>query len=213
MNFLMKDLMMREGSASNMRPTRIFLDLDDVLNQFTLWALQRVGCPVGPWSYELFKPKWGFDIVRAANALHPNEVFTEESFWGSIGRSVWACAPRSEHADELLSLCAAYVGRENVFILSSPTLDPECLAGKLEWIQDELPRWIQRQYMFGPRKWICANPRALLIDDSDVNVCSFRGVGGQAITVPRPWNSLHEITDDDFAYVTGQLNIAFSGEP
>ena len=50
---------------------------------------------------------------------------------------------------------------------------------------------MQRQFLIGPSKHLCANPETLLIDDSDKNVDSFRKCGGQAVLVPRPWNSLH----------------------
>ena len=42
----------------------------------------------------------------------------------------------------------------------------------------------------GAKKFI-AGPGRWLIDDKDANVEAFRAAGGQAITVPRPWNSEH----------------------
>jgi hypothetical protein len=183
------------------KPTRIFLDLDDVLNQFTLYALQSVGCPVGPYEYNKFKPKWGRDIVAAANALHETKNFTVDSFWGAIDRDVWATTPRSQEANSLLHLCVELAGKENVFILSTPTLDPDCLAGKLEWIHAEMPKWIHRQYSISPRKWVCASPEAVLIDDSDENIDQWRGACGVGIVMPRPWNKLHEYTSHAYEWV------------
>ena len=190
-----------------MIPTRIFLDLDDVLNRFTMSALRHVGCPVDEYRYTDFKPEWGWDIVQAANALHPRRRFEDWEFWQSIGRGFWANVPQSNEFS-LLFLCEQFVGTENVCILSSPTLDPDCLAGKLEWIQETMPSRFHRQFLFGPRKHFCARPDALLIDDRDKNVEDFRAHGGQAILMPRPWNSLHW-ANDPYMYVTRILRRLF----
>lgn len=193
-----------------MRPTRIFLDLDDVCNRFTMYALRMVGCPVDSWSYRDFNPEWGWDIVKAANTLHPTRKFTTADFWNSISREVWATVPESGEYDTLLCDSASLVGDENVCILSSPTLDPDCLAGKAEWIRKHICPELRRQYLIGPRKYFCARPDALLIDDSDKNVREFRQHGGQAILMPRPWNSLWEIRNP-LTYVQYAMKQAFDG--
>ena len=66
-----------------MLPTRILLDLDDVCNRFTMHALKQVGCPIDELAYRDFNPEWGWDIVAAANALHPTREFTPAEFWDS----------------------------------------------------------------------------------------------------------------------------------
>ena len=71
-----------------MIPKRILLDLDDVCNRFTMYALKRVGCPVDELAYRDFNPAWGWDIVQAANELHPNRQFTPVEFWNSLARDV-----------------------------------------------------------------------------------------------------------------------------
>ena len=184
-----------------MIPTQIYLDLDDVCNAFTLHALRAVGCPVNASDFHKFDPAWGFDIIKAANALHPGpaphkyspDVFTLFSFWGKIGRDVWRDAPESTEFKWLLQKCEDLVGRENVCILTAPIEDPECLAGKLEWILAHCPKWLHRQYLMGPQKYLLAQPGALLIDDSDKNVDEFEACGGEVLLVPRPWNSLHRV--------------------
>lgn len=184
---------------------RIFVDLDDVLNQFTLHALQSVGCPVGPFDYHLFNPKWGFDIVAAANGLLPDRVFTPESFWGSIGKDVWVSAPISPYAEDLLHACELFVGRENVIILSCPTKDPECMSGKLEWIHANMPAWIHRQFLIGPCKDACGKYSSLLIDDNSANVHGFICEAGAGVLVPRPWNNLHYKTDKAHETVINEI--------
>jgi len=176
-----------------MKPTTIFLDLDDVLNTFTLSALKEVGCPIGDFDYNKYNPEWGFDIVSAANDLHPNCEFTTEEFWGLLDENFWATVPQSYECGWLIDLCATLVGHENVCIL---TADPEKVgskvaSAKVEWIHTFLPKWLREQRLIGTPKWFCARPDALLIDDTDRNTDAFCRAGGQAILFPRPWNSLH----------------------
>lgn len=180
-----------------MLPIKIFLDLDDVLNRFTLYALAHVGCPVNFMSFDDFNPEWGWDIVLAANELSPDGTFTAESFWSEITQEFWATVPLADGLWFLLNRCEKLVGKENVCVLSSPTSDPACAAGKMIWIHNNLPQWLHRQFLIGPCKHFCATPDALLIDDSDKNVDQFRKHGGQAILVPRPWNSLYEKNADE----------------
>lgn len=166
---------------------RILLDLDDVLNKFTPYALRHVGCPIN--SYEQFPAHVGFDMVAAANVLLPGRNFIYDTFWKLITRDVWASVPVSDEAELILNMAESMVGRSNVCILTSPTKDPECLAGKLEWIQAHMPSWLHRQYLIGPCKQFCAAPDALLIDDAVHNVVAFESMGGKAMLIPRPWNS------------------------
>ena len=105
-----------------MKIKTIFLDLDDVLNRFTMYALEHVGCDVNAYDESSYKPEWGFDIVKAANALslnrnelspgavvaclHPIDIFfSPEIFWSRIGREVWAYTPVSEEDRFLINEC------------------------------------------------------------------------------------------------------------
>ena len=188
--------------------THIFLDMDDVLNCFTMSALAYVGCNVEIYNNAVYNPKFGWDIVKAVNSLHPTKQFTEATFWKAIDRRFWATIPKSTECDWLLGVCAELVGRENVCILSAPTLDPDCLAGKLDWIYRYMPKWLHRQFLFGPRKYFCAKRDALLIDDSDENIRLFCLHGGQGISMPRPWNKFEYINCPK-GHVSDWLRILF----
>ena len=194
-----------------MIPTKIFLDLDDVCNKFTMHALKAVGCPVEAGDLDKFNPEWGFNIIKAANALHPtcdsHWKFTLESFWAQIDREVWVTAPESDEFKWLLERCESLVGRENVCILTTPVVDPSSLSGKLTWIHDHFPDWMHRQYLMGLQKYLLADKLSLLIDDSEKNVVEFRRHRGQAILVPRPWNPLHNVNTK--AHIYGNLDIIF----
>lgn len=189
---------------------RIFLDLDDVLCDFTLSALQHVGCPVGPRDFDKYDPKWQFDIIAAANALHDNgRIFTPDEFWRSLPRSFWAGVQPSGICYWLIGACVGLVERDNVFILTCPTRYPDCIAGKLEWIQRFLPSWLHQQFLIGKPKFLCASPESLLIDDSDENVYIFRKRGGHAILVPRPWNTNHSYSHITKEIIHSSLQVKF----
>lgn len=183
-----------------MSVTEIFIDLDDVLNQFTMEALQYVGCIINQEDpFSNYNPEWGWDIVRAANALHPHREFTPKAFWATFfKRSFWANLPRSDEFDFLLEKSIGLVGKDNITILSCPIEDPGCAAEKLEWIQKFCPTWLHRQYLLGPQKFRCAKPGALLIDDSNDNVDKFHAKGGRTILVPRPWNCQYKKDTMDY---------------
>lgn len=171
---------------------RILLDVDDTCNRLSMHVLKHVGCNVDPMAYYDFPVECGYDLLAAANKLHPTRKFELGEFWDSVTRDVWASTPVSHEFEWLLEACERMVGRENICILSGPTKDPDSLAGKLDWIHKHFPKWMHRQYLIGPRKHFCAHPEALLIDDCDANVDAFIEHGGNAILVPRPWNTLHE---------------------
>jgi hypothetical protein len=170
---------------------QIVLDLDGVCNRFQTYALNFLGCPIDVYDDSKYPTGAQWDIVKAANILMGREAFSKTKFWNSIPRHVWADAPESAEFKWLLGHCEALVGKENICLLTATTLDPECPAGKLEWIHKFMPKWMHRQYLMGPAKTVCAYPHTLLIDDADKNVEAFRIAGGQAMIVPRPWNSFH----------------------
>jgi len=188
---------------------RIFLDLDDVCNEFTLQALATFGCNICPGEYGKYKPEWGFDILKAAGELQPPEEASSQFFWETFGRYFWSGLPESREFEELIELAEDIVGFENTLILTAPICSPEpdlvsdrwrettsqCLAGKYNWIIDHFPNEMHRNFSMCPVKHLCAAPDALLIDDSNKNVSEFKAAGGQTILMPRPWNNLHYLGD------------------
>lgn len=190
---------------------RIFLDLDDVCNTLAPFVLRSVGCGIGPSDYARYPREHGFNISKAANAMLGEPRYTPATLWASIPRSVWVKVPESDFFPWLLDTCAQAVGRENVCIATSPTKDPDCLAGKLEWIHDHCPEWMHRQYAITPRKHLLARPDSLLIDDYSENIERFEAHGGHAITVPRPWNG--HWASDPRGYLEEKLAAALQKSP
>jgi hypothetical protein len=197
-----------------MTPRRLILDLDDVLNSMTLPIMdQFFDCNVGPYEYSYFPWQVGYDIITAVAQRHGTPKLTPQEFWDTIPGSFWATVPKSQECDELVQLAGDLVGHENVFIATTPTKCPESHGAKVEWINENLPEWIHRQYFITPRKWILAQPGVILIDDHATNCSRFEYEGGDSILFPRPWNPLHELSDDNWSmnYVRNQLNTLFGG--
>ena len=190
----------------------VVLDLDDVLNAFTMHVLGQLGLNVRPYDFDAYPTKCGFDIISAWVEMTGKDKPSVPEFWSWVDRGMWANAPKSEQF-WLLDAAAEAVGRDNVIIATSPTKDSECLAGKHDWIMRHLPVWCQRQYNITPRKHKLAQPGYLLIDDSEANCNNFMvnqagmPTGAASIIVPRPWNPMHGKDCDD--YLSKQLSIFF----
>jgi 5'(3')-deoxyribonucleotidase len=161
----------------------VFLDMDGVISDFVTAALALHGredavadWPVGEW--------------HVSKALG----ISSSQFWREInlqGHAFWAELPAYSWMDELVEKIREYAP---FTILSSPSLVPECLSGKVWWLQQHFAKGF-RDFLIGPHKHHCAKPDVVLIDDSDENVQRFRAHGGQAILFPQVWNQNHAIAD------------------
>lgn len=169
---------------------RIILDMDDVLNNLSLDLLRFDGLDfksyddIGEWT-------WGYDIIGAVADLRQEDRMGIVEYWERIPRDLWANVSLSLEFNEILDFCVKAVGKSNILIATSPTKCSECLAGKHDWIIKNLPKWLHRQWSITPRKREYGRDSdAILIDDLPENCSEFKGLGGQAILVPRPWNPL-----------------------
>lgn len=172
---------------------RIFVDVDDTLNQFTMHTLLLMGCPAN----SVYPVDVGYDIVAACNRLQAHQRGKHE-FWAMLPEEVWSEAPPTPECSWLLDECAEVVGQENVFLCTSATLAPSSVSGKLKWIQRHLPTWIHRQYLITPHKYLLARVGTLLIDDSHDQCLNFTRHGGETIVVPRPWNPNHTWNTEEY---------------
>lgn len=112
--------------------------------------------------------------------------------WANLGFEFWANLKWNVDGQRILTKLIMAFGEENIVICTSPTLHPQAAAGKMAWIQNQLPDF-SRRFLIGPAKEFLAHREAVLVDDFDYNVDKFREHGGHAILVPRPWNSNHEL--------------------
>jgi len=128
--------------------------------------------------------------VMIQRGLLPEKLddLTPEQFWNSLDRSFWADLDWMPDGQEILRVVEDFFGKDNICLLTSPTLNPESASGKMDWIKRNMPDY-SRQFLVGSAKKFCASHDAVLIDDADHNYQSFIKAGGGAVLVPRKWNS------------------------
>ena len=170
------------------------IDMDGVLVDFVTAALRLhdrlevlADWPAGHW-----------DMPEAMG-------ITSREFWGRIheaGADFWSSLEPYPWCDDLFALVEA---SGPWCILTSPSSDPSCAAGKISWLQNRFGRGF-RAFLIGPPKWMCARSDQLLIDDNDTNVERFRARGGRAILFPRPWNRNHELSGDPMSHLREELS-------
>lgn len=172
----------------------VLLDMDGVIVDFHAGVFRAHGI-VNPYLNGNGRGVWDIaGLVGMAPA----------DFWRPCGHDFWANLPWTIDGFDLLEMAERAVGAENVYLLTSPTLDAGAYSGKAAWVQGNLPDYYRR-LLVGPCKHLCASPRHLLIDDSDANVQEFTDHGGQAILVPRPWNALWSKQDEALSHVKNEL--------
>ena len=157
---------------------RIILDMDEVLAEFNKPAHKLLGIPSEPWPWPV-----GQFIL---------ECYDKE-FWESLTIEWWASRSWTPFGKELIDLCKAYVGLENIWIattLAPYDDDRKDVIGKMKWIQREIPA-LSRQVAFGAGKSIMGCTTRVLIDDYQKNIDEFRIAGGYGILVPSCHNHMH----------------------
>lgn len=175
------------------------LDLDGVLVDFVggSLAVHNINMTVD----ELYKDHSGqWDFVKILG-------MTPEAFWKPMGEEFWAKLEWSSDGEAILKLVESVFGRENVMILTSPSSNYGCHAGKIRWMERHLPRHYSKTagHMFGSRKELLARPNNWLVDDRDKNVDDFTAHGGRGVLVPRVWNRLHHGRSDALNTIAGVL--------
>lgn len=168
----------------------VFLDMDGVLADFHKGAARMHG--IAPKRLLNTWPRGKFFLdhedLAESRFKRPNDA---DPLMGVInrrgGQQFW------ENLEPTPWFSSLYSGlRElgQVEILTTPSIDPNSLTGKIAWLERHaLPH--PTRIHFSSEKEKYAHPRAILVDDGDHNVRGFRAQGGHAVLVPQPWNSAH----------------------
>ena len=157
---------------------RIFLDMDGVLADWTGSACRLLGRD--PAEVYASWPEGCWDIT-AALGVSGNELWSAVN---AAGFEFWASLEPYPWASDLVELCERTAPTT---ILTSPSRDPQSLAGKLAWLQAWLGEDF-RDYLIGPDKLSCARRGAVLIDDRTSTVRAFGARGGAGVEFPALWN-------------------------
>lgn len=138
----------------------IYLDLDGVMVDFIRPAFQ------------LFKVS--LKTCSSVEDLIEHYIGTDE-FWAKVhkqGSKWWANLPPTTWHKKLWKMAHEYANE--VHILTSPSNNPSCAAGKFEWCQKHL----NTIPIICKPKHKLANPTSLLIDDRYDKLSKFRSAGG-----------------------------------
>ena len=164
---------------------RIFVDLDGVLIDSTI-PMMNHWLPRKIREFE-YPSAVGWNIVAATNYHRSNQGVAKidpHQFWSPFGHAFWADRKPYQEARSFLKVLEGY---GDVYLATSPTLDPGSASGKHACIAEHIPEYLRR-LIIGPCKHLLARPDAILIDDADMNCINFAIEGGQTILFPRPWN-------------------------
>lgn len=180
----------------------ILLDMDDVLCDCTGACLRHMGL------HDFKREDYGIDDrdIYAEYERITGIRYSPAQFWEHFKREFWASIEPTPWCYDLIDLCAKYVPTEQIALCTSPTKCGDCLAGKLDWIEEHLPKWMHRQYLMTPRKHFCAARGHVLIDDASENTKAFTEAGGWSVTFPQAWNHCREYIGEELEYVAGWLN-------
>jgi 5'(3')-deoxyribonucleotidase len=163
----------------------IFLDVDGVLADFAGAAARLHGRtqPLDSWW-----PRGAYSMAAVLN-------ISGDEFWAPInaaGSDFWRDLEVLPHFEAMI----AALHPRRFTLLTSPSREPSCLQGKLEWIHKVFGSKF-RDYVITPRKHLLAHPLcgAILIDDLPSNCHDFEMAGGEAILFPTLYNKEHRYWD------------------
>lgn len=180
---------------------KILLDMDDVLCSCSDDIMRHMG--LSEWIREDYTRE-DRDIVEMY--YEKTDIsYSTPVFWEHFKREFWANIRHTPWCFDLINLCCEFVPQDQIAICTSPTKCGDSLAGKLDWISDNMPPWLHRQYIMTPRKEFCATDGAVLIDDAEVNTDAFIEAGGDIILVPQPWNRNRGKLGEELSYIHDEL--------
>lgn len=181
---------------------KCLLDMDGVLVNFVKGSLDihNISTSVDEM-YANHPGEW--DFVKILGMSPP-------AFWKPMDEEFWAKLEWMPDGQDILRMVEQRFGQENVVIVTSPSSNYGCHAGKLRWMERHLPRHYSKSkgHMFGSLKWLMSNPNHILVDDHNENVDAFASYnGGQICHVPRIWNRLHEQRHRTREFVAERLGL------
>lgn len=175
----------RKRPATPCKATTVYMDMDGVLCNFVRSILRLFDVPDEVTDAQLWAQHPGEYQIQKVLGISVNQMWdrVEESgsdFWANLLPYPWM--------EGLWR--AAKTHDRYVCILSSPSYDPQSLAGKLMWLQnkDRFGRRF-RDHVFTGEKQLLARPDAVLIDDSELKINAFIAAGGQGLLFQQSWNT------------------------
>ena len=166
--------------------------------------MDGVCCDFCKATFELFDRKefidnWPIGKVKVEEVLEISRGY----FWSKLDRAGGDFWKNIEEFPWFKELHRELKQRGTVIFCTSPSQDPECVKGKLQWLQNRFGRHF-RDYVFMDKKYLLAKPNTLLIDDMDYQIENFSTHGGRGILFPQNWNRYSGI-DNKVKHVIEQM--------
>lgn len=183
---------------------RIFLDVDDVLADFTGAACRLHG--VSRADLESARVPGTWSIVETLAQIR-QQPMTQEDFWHPIhvqGAEFWANLEILPWMDALVKTVRA--ATDDWHLVTAPSTCSTSYNGKIRWIRRHFGSQFDR-FSIHPHKHLYAQPGSVLIDDRESTVERFRQHGGVGIVFPSTGNSLYSEAANPVSYVRRQLEI------
>lgn len=178
----------------------VLVDMDGVLTDFVGAAItahgKRPETVLAKWPA---RTHWLHEVLRVNLPEFWRPLNAQgEAFWRELAPYPWA------------STLLEWVQRvpPNWAICTSPSRDPACPRGKMEWLYAHV-RPAFRDVAMTPKKHLLANPRTVLIDDTERMVERFEAAGGHAVLFPQTWNRKGAMADP-WAHVLDELTTRFT---
>ena len=161
--------------------------------------MDGVCCDFNKSALEIFNRKdlltnWPKDEYSVSKALG----ITDKEFWEKIStqkENFWSDMPEFPWFKNLYN---SLINLGEVYFCTAPTLDPNCVKGKLMWLQERFG-FNFKKYIFIKDKFLLAKSDNFLIDDFEEQCLNFRKCGGNVILFPQDWNSNRNIENrEDF---------------
>ena len=175
---------------------KLFIDMDGVLADFFNAAIRvNINAIINRNVGSMASDERQQQINHAIQSYPKGEYQIEKhlgissaEFWSAIdehGGAFWSCLDLCEGAIELWDIAQNH----NPIVLTSPSLQPHCVSGKLQWLQRMYGSNF-RDYIFCPaqHKHLLAGPESILIDDRESNCDDWMESGGSAILWPHLGN-------------------------
>ena len=175
----------------------IYLDLDGVCADYVSAAIRAFGRDPAEvleyWRHKLPGEYRMYNVLDVDRETYWKTISAQgEAFWSGLDAYPWF-----EALYRSLSEAAP------VIFLTSASRAPECLSGKLKWLQARFGESF-REYIITGHKQQLAGPGTILVDDFDRNIDRFCRAGGSGVLFPQIWNTNHAL-ENRLEYVAGAI--------
>ena len=167
-----------------MPQSRIFIDLDDTLVDFTGTFLETYYPKLG----RVFKDQIvTYDLFQHVKIGIGAECTRDrEQFWSRIPAAFWRDLPWLHQGRKIIAWAQQHF--REVYIATVPTQFSSSSEGKYQWVNCSLPPDMRKNFCITPYKHLLCRTGDVLIDDSPDNLRKWVEQGGSVIMSQQPWN-------------------------